>query len=169
MRSTNDGSQIDGQRLPLFPAASTRHIYGAKKLPSEAVDAYLYLTATQTTGHTGCKRTGHLITKCHILKLDIVTIVNITDINTYLVILFRLHTTRESHRLSLNTTEGVEDVNRLHALVCRHDGGKRAVGVILEFLNSHTATEAATLRQLACMIEEIGVALIVSNTTMISK
>ena len=94
---------------------------------------------------------------------------DVADIDTHLVVLLRLHATRESHRLSLHTTEGTESVDGLDTLVSRQNGWERAVGIVLELFDGHATAEATTTRQLTRMIEEIRMSFIVGNTTMVGK
>ena len=167
--ATDDGGQVDSQRLPLLPATSTRHMDCAEELTSEAVHTDFYLTATQSTGYTGAKGTRQFVAESHMLKLDIVAIVNVTDIDTDVVALLGLHSTRESHGLGLHTTEGTECIDRLHALVGRHDGRERAVSIVLELLDSHATAKASTSGQLTRMIEEIGMSFVVGHTAVVGK
>ena len=94
---------------------------------------------------------------------------DVGDIDTNLVVLFRLHTFRERHGLGLNLTEGVEGGDGLHALVGRHDGRERAVGIILKLLDSDATAKATALRQFSRMIEEVAMSVEVGNTTVVGK
>ena len=96
----------------------------------------------------------------------------VLDLRTLIVShlpLFGLHTFGKGHCLSLYLTVGVEYSHGLHTLVGWHDGGEAAVGIILEFLDSHTTAKTATIWQFTGMIEEIAVSLIVGYTAMVSK
>ena len=90
-------------------------------------------------------------------------------IDAHLVILFRLHTLRECHRLGLHLTEGVESRDRLYAFVGRHDGWERTVGIILKLLNSNATAKATTFRQLTRMVEEIAMSVEVGDTAVVGK
>ena len=91
MVSACNGSEVGGQRLPPFPAARARHVEGTEELSAEAVDAYLYLTTTQSTGHTSGKGTWQILAEMDVLQLDIVAIMDISDIDAHLVVLLGLH------------------------------------------------------------------------------
>ena len=105
----------------------------------------------------------------NILQLDVVTVMDIGDVDAHLVILFSLHTTREGHRLSLHLAIGIKSVHGLHTLVGRQNGREAAICIVFELLDSHTSSETATARQLARMIEEIGVSLVVGHTAMVGE
>ena len=94
---------------------------------------------------------------------------NLSHINTNLVILLSLHTLRESHRLGLRLEIGVEGSKGLYALVGRHDGGEAAIGIVLKLLYSYTTAKAAAFGQLTCVIEKIRMALIVGYTAVVGK
>ena len=162
-------SEVSCQRLPFLPATCCWHLQAAEQLSLQTVDTHLDLSATQAAGHTGCEGAGQLIAETDILQFDIVAIVDIAHIDTYLIILFCLHPLRERHRLCLYPAIRVEGSHGLHALVSRQDGGEATISVILEFLDSHTTSKAATLWQFACVIEEIAMSFIVSYTTVVGK
>ena len=138
-------------------------------MSSKAIQPNLYLSATQTTGHAGREGTRGLVAQVDGLQLDVVTIVNVGDVDTHLITLFCFYTFREGHRLGLYLTVWVKLGNGLDALIGRHDGGEAAVGIVLELLDGHAATKAATTRQLACMIEEIAMPFEVGYTTVVGK
>ena len=94
---------------------------------------------------------------------------DVGDIHAHLVILLGLHALRECHGLSLHLTIGVELGNGLHTLVGRHDGGEATVGIVLKLLHSHTTAKAATIGELAGVVEEIGVSLKVCHATVVRK
>ena len=94
---------------------------------------------------------------------------DIGHIDTNLVILLSLQTTRESHRLGFHLAERVERSNGLHTFVSRQNGGEATISIILELLDSHATAKAATLRQLARMVEEVGVTVEVGNATVVGK
>ena len=135
----------------------------------KAVDAYLYLSATQTAGHTGFERAWNLGAEAHILQLDIVSIVNIGDVDAHLIVLLGLDAFRESHGLGLHLSESIELGNGLHTLVGRLDGWECAVRIELEFLYSHATAEATTTWQFARVIEEVVVSLEVFVTTVVGE
>ena len=94
---------------------------------------------------------------------------DIRHIDAYLVVLLRLDTLGESHCLGLHLTVRTELLDGLHTLVRRHDGGETAVSIILEFLDGHTTTEAASVGQLTRMVEEVAMTLVVGHTTVVRK
>ena len=104
-----------------------------------------------------------------ILQLDIVAIMDVGDIDTYLLVLLCLHTLRECHSLSLHLAEGVEGGYGLHALVGRHDSGETTIRIVFELLDSYTTAKAATIGQLAGVVEEIAVTFVVGHTTVVGK
>ena len=161
--------QINGNGLPLLPATCTRHVQGAQTSATDTVEMNLNSATTQTTGHTGCERTWILVGKGHILQFDIVAIVDVTDINPYLVVLFSLHTFREGHGLSLHLAIRVKHANRLHACIGGHNLWETAIGIVLKLLNSYTTTETATIWQFTCMVEEIAMTFIIGHTTVVGK
>ena len=161
--------KINSQRLPFLPTSGSRHIQRGKELTTETVDTYLYPTAAQATGHTGNELFRHISVELDVLQLDIVAIVDIADIYTNLVILFGLHTLRECHRLSLHLLIWIEGRNGFHALVGRQNRGEAAVSIVLEFLYGHATSKTATIGQFTCVIEEIGMSLIVGHATVVCK
>ena len=161
--------KVGSQRLPLLPTACCGHLESAQQLSLQTVNAHLNLSAAQSTGHTCSECTRKLVAEADILQFDVIAVVDIAHIHTHLVVLLGLHALRESHRLGLHLTVGVKLGHGLHALVGRHDGWETAVGIILKLLYSHTATETATLWQLACVVEEVAVSFIVGHATVVSK
>ena len=135
----------------------------------DTVDAYLNLSATQTTGHTGGEGTGQFVAKADVLQFDIVAVVNVRHVDAYLAVLLRLHTLRECHRFGFHLTIGVERGDGFYALVGRHDGWEAAVGIILELFDGYAASETTTIRQFARVVEEVGVAFIVGHATVVSE
>ena len=94
---------------------------------------------------------------------------NIAHVYSNLIILLCLHTLRESHGLGLHLAVRVKLGYRFYTLVSWHDDWKTAIGIILKLLYSHTTTEATTLRQLTCMVEEVAVPLKVGHATVVGK
>ena len=163
------GGQVGSNGLPLLPATSARNIHSAEEFSSEAIQADFNLSTTQATSHTSRECAWGLVAEVYILQLNIVTIMDVADIDTDLIILFCLHTFRKRHGLSLYLTVGIELSNGLHTLVGRHDGGEATVGIVLKLLHSHTTAKAATIGELAGVVEEIRVTLEVSHTTVVGK
>ena len=155
--------------LPLLPSACARHVQAGHHLTAQAVEPHLYPAASQSAGHAGREQAGLVAVEPHVLQLDIVAVVDIAHIDAHLVVLLRLDATREGHRLGLHPLIGIEGAHGLHTLVGRHDGGKTAVGVILELLYGHAASEAASPGKLACMIEEIGMTLVVGHAAVVGE
>ena len=92
---------------------------------------------------------------------------NLRDINTCFIRLFRLHPLGVSDGLSLIALVRIESTDRRYSLLCMMDDRECAIGIILEFLHGYAASESTT--QLACMIEEIRFALEIGHATMIGK
>src|SRR5574344_1077201 len=161
--------QLCRDRLPIFPASGGRHLKTSQELSLDAIKANLNLTAPKSTGHTRRKDLGLTADKVHVLQFDIVTIVNVRHIDAYLPVLFGLHSFRESHGFSLRLTERLEGGDRFHSLVGGLHHGERAISVVLKRLDSHTASEASSMRKFSRVIEEITMSLIVSHTRMIGE
>ena len=103
------------------------------------------------------------------LQFDIITIMDIRDINTHLIVLLGFHSFRERHCLCLHLAIGVKLGNGLYTLVGRHDGWEAAVGIVFELLDGNTTAETAAIRQLTSVVEEIAVPFIVCHTAMVGK
>ena len=138
--------QVERQRLPLLPATRTRYVECTEQTTAKTVDTQLYLSPTQTTGHTSQERTGYAMAETDVLQLDIVTVMDVGYIDTHLVVTLSLHALGEGHCLGLHLAEGIECGNRFHTLVSRHDSGEAAIGIILKLLDSHTSAKATTFR-----------------------
>ena len=94
---------------------------------------------------------------------------DVGNVDAHLVVLLSFDTLGEGHRLSFDLAEGVELGDGLHTLVGRQDGGERTIGIILELLDGYATAEATATRQLAGVVEEVGVSLVVGHTAMIGK
>ena len=138
-------SQVGSDGLPLLPTASTRNVQCAEEFSCYAIQTDLYLSATQSTGYTGRKRTWCLVAKMHSLQFDVIAVVNIGDVHAHFVVLLSFHSFRERHRFSLHLTIGVELVNGFYTFVSRHDGGKTTIRIVFEFLYGYAASETATI------------------------
>ena len=92
---------------------------------------------------------------------------NLRDIHTSFICLFRLHALGVSDGLSLIALERIESTDRRYSLLCMMDDRECAISIILEFLYGNAASESTT--QFACMIEEIRLSLEVHHTTVVSK
>ena len=89
--SAGNSGQISGNGLPLLPTTSSWNIHSSKQLSTNAIDTDLDLSTTQATGYTCCEGARNLIAEMNVLQLDIVAIVDICYIDTYLIVLFCLH------------------------------------------------------------------------------
>ena len=161
--------QINGNGLPLLPATCTRHVQGTQTSATNAIEMYLYLTATQAASNTSCESTWVLIGKRYVLQFYIIAIMDVANINTYLIILLCLNTFRESHGLGLNLTIRIKLSHRFYTCISRHNGWKATIGIILKLLYCNTATKATTLWQLTSMVEEVTMSFIVCYSTVVSK
>ena len=155
--------------LPFLPTTGAGYLQTSQQRSLQAVDVYLYLSATQTAGYSGRELLGGIAIELHVLQLDVVAIVDIRHINADFVVLFGLYTATESHRLGLHLLIGVKSGDGLHTLVGRHDGGEAAVRVILELLHSYASAKAAAPGELARVVEEIRVTLVVGHTAMVGE
>ena len=109
------------------------------------------------------------MSEAYILQFDVVAVVDIGDVDAYFIVLFSLHASREGHRLGLHMAEGAERGYGLHSFVGRHDGREGTIGIVMEFFHGHTAPESTATRQLARMIEEVGMTFVIGHAAVVGE
>ena len=171
MNTCYRSADIDHFLLPFLPTTSVRHFETCDGLTSEAVNAYFNGTTSQGTSHASREGAGHFLSEVHSLHFDIVITMRFVkdmfgiasmsrgDIHTRLFAPCGLDASRESHCLSLHTLVWIQRADRFYTLVGGLDGREGTIWIELEFFHSNTATETATTRELARVIEEVVVTL----------
>ena len=181
MNTCYRSADIDHFLLPFLPTASVRHFKTCDGLTSEAVDAHFDGTTSQGTSHASREGAGHFLTEVHSLYLDIVVAMRFVkdmfgvagmsggDVHPRLFAPCGLDTSRECHCFSLHTFVWIQRADRFYTLVGRLDGREGTIWIELEFFHSNTATETATTRELARVIEEVVVTLEALIATVVSE